>query len=228
MSFGWLALVLMTVVGAAATGGLAIRSLKRWLVLRRLPVVSCTSFAATEPGTAVILTGRTADGPLLAAPRSGRECVHHLTIYVHEYHPSEGGGTVTERDGPSNGDSRLHDEAGIAVDIDIDVEVGRRNLFIGAPALLTDVPLDRPRFTDIPGYEYYERELITPAGRQVFAAGTVSPGRERLERYYTVIGSAVGDVSDLGRRFRTEIAWLAPIALALIGALILMLPNVVG
>jgi hypothetical protein len=213
--------MLMTV----ATGGVAIRSLRRWLVLRRLPVVSCTSFTAAEPGTAVILTGRTANGPLLAASRSGRECVHHLTIYVHEYHYSGEGSTVTERIGPGEGDSRLHGEPGI--EVDIDVEVGRRNLFVGAPALLINVPLDRPRFTDRPGDEYYERELITPAGRQVFAAGTVSPGRERLEPYYTVTGSAVGDVSDLGRRFRTEIAWLVPSALALTGAFILMLPNLV-
>lgn len=125
--------VLTTVVGAVATGGLATRSLRRWLVLRRLPVVSCTSFTALEPGTAVILAGRTADGPLLAAPRSGRECVHHLTIYIHEYHYSGEGSTITERIGPGEGDSSLHDEAGIAVDID--VAVGRQKLFVGAPAL---------------------------------------------------------------------------------------------
>jgi hypothetical protein len=214
-------LVILTVVGVVSTGAPAIRSLRHWLVLRRLPVVSGASFLAVKPGTAVILTGRTASGPLLAAPRSGRECVHHQTIHIHEYHYSGEGSEITERIGPGVGDNRLHGEAGIAVDVD--VAVGRRKLFVAAPALLISFYPRRPEFIDRPGDEYYERELITPPGLRVFAAGMVSAGGERLEPYGPVIGSAIGDVTELGSRFHTEIAWFGGSTLVLTGALILLL-----
>jgi hypothetical protein len=196
-------------IGALITGGLALGGLWRWLILRRLPVVTPAEFAVAGPGTAVILTGRTATDPYRQ--------IHQVQVY---HYTGEGTSeTVTEY--PGHGDSRLHGDDGAAVDVDLAIR--REVLFPGRPAILTarDGPReDNPQ----PGStEFFYRDLVTPADHPALTVGRVSAGRDRLEQYAPQSGSAIGDLATLGRRDRIRSAWLGAGALLLAGVLILLI-----
>lgn len=199
--------------GALLTGGLAIRGLSRWLVLRRLPIVGPAEFAAAEPGTAVILAGRTATLP------DGQ--AHGLTIHVQRYRYTGEGFLTDETIGASYGDSRLHSDDGAAVDVDIPIR--RANLCVGRPAMLTALPYPDREELQPGATEWFDRELVMPADRSAFAAGRVGAGRDRLETYDMLVGSAIGDVADLGRDFCVEITGFGAGALLLTGVFLVLI-----
>lgn len=196
-----------TGLGALITGGLALGGLGRLLVLRCLPIVTPVGFAGTEPGTAVILTGRTAADPYRQT--------HHVSLY---HHTGEGSSeTVTEY--PATGDSRLHGDDGAATDVD--VEILRKPLFPGRPAIVTATGGPREVNPERGSTEHFNREFAAPAGRLAHAVGKVGAGR--LEANAVLGGSALGDLADLGRRDRIRSAWLAALAALLLVAVFILL-----
>jgi hypothetical protein len=197
-------------IGALITSGQALGGLWRWLILRRLPIVTPAEFAAAEPGTAVILTGRTATDP------------YRQTHRVEIYHYTGEGTSETVTEYPGHGDSRLHGDDGAAVDVDLAI---RHNvLFPGRPAILTARDHGTREDHPPPGStETFFRDLVTPADHPALAVGRVSAGRDRLEQYAPQSGSAIGDLATLARRDRIRSAWLGAGALLLAGVLILLI-----
>lgn len=216
--------MLLGIVAVGLTGQ-AVRCAGHWLVLRRLPIVTPAEFALAEPGTDVILTGRTAAGPLLRSPETRRDCVAYLYVNVRVYHYSGEGTDTTETIGAGGGDARIHGDAGPAVTID--PEPGRRKLFdTRDPMMRFTVTLNHVNQESAQRYggdEYYDREYITEADLPITAAGRVGPGRDRLEPGRWVTGTATAEVAALGRHTLIEVLAFLGGAAALSGLIILLL-----
>jgi hypothetical protein len=196
-------------IGALITSGMALGGLWLRVILRRLPVVTPAEFAAAEPGTVVILTGRTATDPYKKPYR------------VALYHYTGDGTSETVTEYPGHGDSRLHGDDGAAVDVDLAIR--RMALFPGQPAILTSTDGPRVDNPERGSTEHFSRDLVTPADHPALAIGQVSAGRDRLEQYTPQGGSAIGDLATLVRQDRTRSAWLGAAALLLAGVFILLI-----
>ncbi|TYC05182.1 hypothetical protein FXF53_06120 [Micromonospora sp. WP24] len=104
-------LILCICIGALFAAGESVRVALRWWLIRRRPVLTCAEFASARLGTAVVVVGRTAAGPVITAPRSGLACVGYQPVRVHHHEVSDNYTETTTDAGFERGDTWLHDDA---------------------------------------------------------------------------------------------------------------------
>jgi hypothetical protein len=197
---------------------LAWRARLRRVRIAARPVLSIAEIADTEPGTAVVVAGRAASGPLLRAPWSGVPCVWWEDEVISV--PRTRSMSKTEESGAAD----LHDDAGSRVEI--------------APALGRSWLLgDRERMMRKTFYRNYDypdvsrTEHVVDAGTEVVVAGVVgiaifTPGGRRLNYVNWVDGTARAPLDELpDELIRTERLYLASAVLLILIAVGLSLTR---
>lgn len=218
-------LVLIAGIGAVCSAVGLVRIVWRWLRIRGRPVLTCAEFAAVEPGTAVVVVGRTADGPLLTTPRSHQPCVGYQSVFIRNHTVSDNYEESTISVGPERGDVMLHGDDGARVRLAY--EIRSRNLFVGEQAMMV-IGAEATDHDKVSHDRRTERELFVPASRAVVAAGTAAvvdgdPGQLILNSGSWVDGSGRGGVDGLSRRFAGNVALLATSTLGLVGLTIVLI-----
>ncbi|GIF51146.1 hypothetical protein DFJ67_3386 [Asanoa ferruginea] len=181
--------------------GLTWRAWLRRLRIAGRPVLSIAEVADAEPGTAVVVAGRTAGGPpLLTGPWSGVRCVwweDEVTTMVH--HSSERFEYLTTSE--QSGDANLHD-AGARVEIA--PALGRRWLLGGHERMM------RQAFSRDYSAGGGRTEYVVDADTAVVVAGVVeiaapAPGGRRLGHVHWADGTARARLDEItDRLMRTQ------------------------
>ncbi|MEU5564416.1 hypothetical protein [Micromonospora musae] len=213
-------LIMCSCIGALFAAGESVRVAVRWWLIRRRPVLTCAEFASARPGTAVVVVGRTAAGPVITAPRSGTACVGYQSVRVHHHEVSDNYTETTIDAGFERGDTWLHGDADDA-EIHLALPVRTRKLFHFNSPMMVRVAHIEDRDNSLRD-QRAEQEFIVPADRPVVAAGVVAvadggSGRLYLDGDDWPNGTAQGRAGDVARRFARDIAVLLCTALALTG-----------
>ncbi|MFF7473598.1 hypothetical protein [Streptomyces sp. NPDC008092] len=214
-------LIVVACLGALLSAGGTVRVVLRRLNIRSRPVLTCAEFGGAEPGTAVMLVGRTAAGPVLTAPRSRRPCVGYHSVRIHSRVISSNAEETTRVVGPAGGDTTLY---GDGARVFLAEQVRTRKLFMGnLPMMFMARQFEDPRNTA--SNQRTEQEFIVPADRAVVAAGVVAvttgdPCERFLDRGHWTDGSTQGGIDALLRRFAREVVLAVIGTLAFAGAAI--------
>jgi hypothetical protein len=187
-------------------------------------VLTCAEFAAATPGTAVVVVGRTAVGPVVSAARSRTPCVGYQSVFIRNRTVSDNYSESTITLGPEQGDLMLHGDDGATVVLAHEVRT-RRLLLSRNPMLVAAAEIEDPNSSR--HEQRIEREFVASADRPVVATGVVAtvawdPGRLILDRRNGVDGSAEGTVDDLSQTFTWEIILLVIGTAALAGLAVLL------
>ncbi|MGH1554550.1 hypothetical protein ACRAWF_29320 [Streptomyces sp. L7] len=183
--------------------------------------MTCAEFGGAEPGTAVVVVGRTAAGPVLTAPRSRKPCVGYHSVHIHNHVVSGNYEETTRNVGPEQGDTALH---GDGEQVFLAEQVRTRKLFMGNhSAMFIAAEIEDPH--NSASDQRTEQEFIAPADRAVVAAGVVTvttddPRERFLDWGEWTDGSTQGGIDVLSRRFAWGFVLAMTGTLALAGAAI--------
>ncbi|GIF78079.1 hypothetical protein [Asanoa siamensis] len=211
-------LMMCASIGAVFAAVGAAQVALRWWLIRRRPVLTCAEFASARPGTAVVVVGRTAAGPVISAYHSGVACVGFQVVRVHEHVVSDNYTETIKDPGFDNGDTRLHDDVGDAtIHVAGPVRTGKMLLF-NSPMMVAVRTIEDPRNDNRD--RRAEREFVVPANRPVVAAGVVAtrdgdPGSLFLDGDGWPNGTARGRLGGVTRRFARDVAVLLCVAVVL-------------
>jgi hypothetical protein len=213
-------LMVLAYLGAVFLFGGTVRTLARWSDIGNRPVLTCGELAGAEPGTPVLLVGRTAAGPVLTVRHGSEPCVGYLSVRTHHRVISDNYEETTTDAGPDSGDVTLHGD-GTRVFLAQRIRTDRLTM---GPAMMT---LART----IEDYHYTQSEqrteqvYVVPPERPVVAAGTVAvndSGEAYLEWSQWTDGSMQGDADGVSRAFALDFALLLGVTLAVAAAAILL------
>jgi hypothetical protein len=201
-------LILVVGVGTLVAAGNAVRVAVRWWHVRRRPLLTCADFASVARGTLVVVHGRTADGPMINAPRSTLACVGHQTIKFHTHVVSDNYNEHSRDVGFEAGDTDLYGPDGTRVPLGERIRTSK--LFVTAPPMMIIAAnSDDPRndSTD----QRTEEEYIVPADLAVVATGVVTldeHGNRSLEWAGKRDGSAAGRADRIAHKFVHDLVFL--------------------
>jgi hypothetical protein len=217
----------MTVVVVSLCGGvlLCLFFLVRSVLWRRRvsarPVLSVAEVAAAAPGTAVVVSGRTAGFPVRTSPLLGRECVwyevarHRTQVISSNYEEY----TITVE--KTWGDLGVYDEHGAHVTVGADLG-GRPILAVVSPMVIKP-PTNRPDTGTTSDFETISERLVE-AGHLVVVTGVVTPDGT-LDKGSWLDGAAQTTVDDVFARHVRFQRWMLSTALALL-IVVVVVPHV--
>jgi hypothetical protein len=184
------------------------------------PVLTVADIADAAPGTAVVVSGRTASFPVRVSPVLDRKCVWYEVARNRTQVISSNYDEHTRTVDQTWGDLGVYNEDGTRVAVTADL--GRRPILAVPSPMVVEPPTNRPTTGSNSDFESISERLVE-VGRTVVVTGVVEPDGTLGKRTW-LDGTAQSTVEDVFARHVRFQRWMLSIALALV-AVAMVIPH---